>query len=156
MYERIVVPVDGSTLSECALDHALTIASGCQTEETTLLMVVEKHEPGPSGYTWGGIVSAEQVAQTTQKARARAIEYVTKLVKKLEQQGLTVASTVVQGSPAEAILEYAQNTRADLIIMSTHGRSGPSRWAMGSTADRILRLSPIPVLIATPKGCRIE
>jgi nucleotide-binding universal stress UspA family protein len=155
MYERIVVPVDGSKLSECALDHALTIASGCQAKEVTLLMVVEKHEPGPAGYTWGGVISAEQVAQTTQKARARAIEYVTKLAKKFAAAGLPVQSTVLQGSSAEAILEYAQNTRADLIIMSTHGRSGPSRWAMGSTTDRVLRLSPIPVLIATPKGCRI-
>ena len=102
MYERIVVPVDGSKLSECALDHVQTIASGCQAKEVALLMVVEKHESGPTGYTWGGVVSAEQMAQTTQKTRAQAIEYVTKLAKKLEAAGLPVQSTVVQGAPAEA------------------------------------------------------
>ena len=155
MYDRIVVPVDGSKLSECALAHALTIASGCQAKEVALLMIVEKHESGPAGYTWGGIASGELTMQATQKARSKAIEYVTKLAKKLEGEGLAVQSTVVQGTPAEAILEYVINTRADLIIMSTHGRSGPSRWAMGSTADRVLRLSPVPVLIAIPKSCRI-
>ncbi len=156
MYDRIVVPVDGSKLSECALDHALTIASGCQAKQLVLLMIVEKYESGPAGYTWGGVASEGRVAQTTQGVRARAIGYVTSLAKKLESQGLPVAGTVVQGAPAEAILEYAKNIQADLIIMSTHGRSGPSRWAMGSTTDRVLRFSPIPVLIVTPKGCRIR
>ena len=53
------------------------------------------------------------------------------------------------------ILEYAQNNNIDLIIISTHGRSGISRWAFGSVADKVVRTSTVPVLTVTPTGCRI-
>jgi nucleotide-binding universal stress UspA family protein len=62
----------------------------------------------------------------------------------------------VKGSAAEEILKYSQDNDVDLIIMSTHGRSGVSRWAMGSVADRVVRTSVAPVLLTTPKECRAK
>ena len=66
-----------------------------------------------------------------------------------------VQPVVIQGKVAEGILDYVVKNQVDLIMMSTHGRSGPSRWALGSVADRVIRHSLIPVLIVSPKGCRI-
>ena len=53
----------------------------------------------------------------------------------------------MEGGIAETILDYAENNKVDLIIMSTHGRSGPSRWAFGSVAEKVVRHAPCPVLV---------
>ena len=64
-------------------------------------------------------------------------------------------TAAVRGSPAEEILDYAQNNQVDLIVMSTYGRYGISRWAFGSVTDKVLRHSIATVLITSPSGCRI-
>jgi nucleotide-binding universal stress UspA family protein len=89
------------------------------------------------------------------QARNAAIEYITKVTDQLRAAGLNAGSVVLKGSPAEAILDYAGSNDVDLVILSTHGRSGPSRWALGSVADHVLRRSVVPVMIISPKGCRI-
>ena len=73
---------------------------------------------------------------------------------KLKSQGLTARTAVVSGNPSEEILDFAGKNQVDLIIMSTHGRSGVSRWVMGSVTDRVLRHSMVPVLAVSPPGCR--
>ena len=74
----------------------------------------------------------------------------------LNKDGVAAETAVVSGKPAEAILDYAKQNQVELIIMSTHGRSGVGRWAFGSVADRILRYSVAPVLLIPPAGCRID
>jgi len=156
MYSKILVPLDGSELAECVLEHVRAIATGCHVSEVVLLTIVEQYEEGPAGITWGGVVSAEQVAAVAEKSQAEATDYITKVADKLKEEGMAVQALVIQGTAADGILDYAQKNQADLILMSTHGRSGPSRWAFGSVADRVIRHSPIPVLIVPPKGCRIS
>ena len=70
--------------------------------------------------------------------------------------GVTTKSVTIEGKPAEAIVDYAEKNGIDLIVMSTHGRSGPSRWALGSVADKVIRSSTVAVLICVPEGCRIS
>ena len=72
------------------------------------------------------------------------------------QEGISARGEVVTGKAADAILDYAEKNNVDLIIMSTHGRSGISRWAFGSVADRVVRHSIAPVLLVAPAGCRIN
>jgi nucleotide-binding universal stress UspA family protein len=156
MYNKILVPLDGSELAECVLEHVRAIATGCRVPEVVLLTIVEQYEEGPAGITWGGVVSAEQVAAVAEKSQAEATDYITKVADKLKEEGMAVQTLVIQGTAADGILDYAQKNQADLILMSTHGRSRPSRWAFGSVADRVIRHSPIPVLIVPPKGCRIS
>lgn len=100
-------------------------------------------------------MSAKQGAALVTKSLAKAKDYITKVADKLREEGMFVQPVVMQGKVAEGILDYAIENQIDLIMMSTHGRSGPSRWALGSVADRVIRHSPIPVLIVSPKGCRI-
>ena len=154
MYNTILLPLDGSKLSECAIEHLRAIASGCQASQVLLLSVVGQYEPG-SGFRWGGIISESQMAQAAREAEKTAQKYLAGVQKKLEKDGLTVSTEVLVGTPADSILDYAKANAVDLIIMATHGRSGISRWAMGSIAERVLIAAPMPVLLVSPKGCRV-
>lgn len=64
-------------------------------------------------------------------------------------------TAIERGKPTEAILDYAKANNVDLIVMSTHGRSGVSKFMLGSVADRVVRHAVQPVLLVTPPGCRI-
>ena len=155
MYKKVLVALDGFGLAECILDHVRTIVTGCQVSEVVLLTVVEVYEKGLPSTTWGGVISAEQGAELAVKSIAKAKNYLTQVADRLKEEGMSVQPVVIQGKVAEGILDYAVKNQVDLIMMSTHGRSGPSRWALGSVADRVIRHSLIPVLIVSPKGCRI-
>ena len=157
MYKKILVPLDGSEFSECSLEHVKAIATGCQVPEVVLLRVVEPVIPYVEA---GSQQMAEQIAKelatAEKRAREEAENYLAKAVAKLKKEGIAARPTVVRGKPAEKILDYTNKNQVDLIIMSTHGRAGISRWAMGSVTDRVLRHSTIPVLIASPPGCRLS
>ncbi|MDD5590989.1 MAG: universal stress protein [Dehalococcoidales bacterium] len=155
MYNRILVPLDGSKLSESILEHVKGVAGGCRASEVVLLMVVEQAEIGPV-QSWGGLVSAEQIITLRDKAMTEAKSYIGKVAERLSQEGIPVKTCIVKGSAADAILDYAQENRMDLIIMSTHGRSGISHWAFGSVASRVTHHSPVPVFLAPPKEARAK
>ncbi|MFQ5826751.1 MAG: universal stress protein, partial [Dehalococcoidia bacterium] len=81
-----------------------------------------------------------------------ALAYLSQVEESLKGTGLAVSSKALAGTPAETILEYAKATNIDLILMSTHGRSGLSRWVFGSVAARVLRASEAPVLLIRASG----
>lgn len=154
MYSKVLVPLDGFELAESILDHVREMINGHQVLEVVLLIVVEGYEEGLPSTTWGGVKSVEHRAALTAESVAEAREYVEKVAEKLKKKGTVVRPVVIQGRVTEEILDYAIENQVDLIMMSTHGRSGPSRWALGSVADRVVRHSPVPVLIVSPKGVR--
>jgi len=88
------------------------------------------------------------------KTEEEAKNYVTMIADRMKKEGLKAKGVVIKGRAADEILEYAENNNIDIIVMSTHGRSGVSRWAMGSVADKVVRHSSIPVLLASPSACR--
>jgi nucleotide-binding universal stress UspA family protein len=157
MYKKILAPLDGSGLAECTLDHVKSIATGCNVPEVVLLRVVEPI----SSFYLGEIAASnaklaslvEQQVQEQQISSAK--QYIDTMVDKLKKDGVAASGNIIVGRAAEDILNYAKNNQVDLIVMSTHGRAGISRWAFGSVADKITRYSSIPVLIVTPTGCRI-
>lgn len=151
MYNRILVPLDGSRLAECSLDHVKAIAVGCQVREVVLLAVVAGYKPG-SGWSWGGVESERQMGELIRKAESEASRYISGVAARLTEEGLQVQSRVMVGSPAESILDYAKDNNVDLIVIATHGRSGLSRWALGSVVERVIMASPIPVFVVAPKG----
>jgi nucleotide-binding universal stress UspA family protein len=161
LYKRILVPLDTSKLSECSLEHVKEIATGCRVSEVILLTVLEPAVPIYIGD--GGRSQIER--QIDQKERDHkqnkdnAELYLKKSKQKLEESGIAVESALIQReedkSITDMILHYADNSNIDLIIMSTHGRSGISRLAFGSIADTVVRHSRIPILIVTPAGCRL-
>jgi nucleotide-binding universal stress UspA family protein len=87
------------------------------------------------------------------KKENQAQRYLGRIAKKLETKGIKVRTEVLFWPPAEAIASYAEDNGADIIVMSSHGYSGPSRWAHGSVADKVLRASRVPVLIVRAPGC---
>jgi nucleotide-binding universal stress UspA family protein len=77
-------------------------------------------------------------------------QYLAKIEKRLRDSGLNVRSEVLIGKPAETIVQYASENRASLIVMSTHGRSGPGRWVFGSVAEKVLHGVTTPILLVRP------
>jgi len=150
MYQRILVPLDGSGFSECVFKHVKAIALGCGVPELVLLQVLE---PITQHQVYE-LLGDYQVRDIQNQAQASTETYVSQQAEKLKNEGLTVRTAVVSGNPSEEILDFAGKNQVDLIIMSTHGRSGVSRWVMGSVTGRVLRHSMVPVLAVSPPGCR--
>ena len=166
MYRKILVPLDGSELAECAVPH-VEVLTKCDIGEVILVSVTELvqeyrvlegvGEPIPA--PMGGWVAPSQplgqriVPEAFGKKEKEAQRYLDSIAKKLAAKGINASTEVLLGKPAEAIVGYAKQHACDLIVMASHGRSGPSRWAYGSVADKILRSSSIPVLIIRAPGC---
>jgi nucleotide-binding universal stress UspA family protein len=148
MYQKILAPLDGSEFSECALGHVRAVATGCQVPEVVLLRVIEPIRQAFS-------LSEDLLREIKAEAQASSEEYVAKVAADLKKVNIAAKTVVMSGDPAETILDYAKQNQVDLIIMSTHGRSGITRWTFGSVADRVLRHSIAPVLLASPAACRV-
>ena len=148
MYRKILVPLDGSELAECAIPHVEAVARGCEAPQVVLMQVTEPI------YLPGEYVISEKDRQRLEALhKAAAEEYLGGLRGKLGENGLSLAAVVISGKVAETIVDYAEKNDVDLIVMATHGRSGVSRWALGSVAERVLRLSRVPVLMVRAPGC---
>ena len=154
MYKRVLVPLDGSKVSEESLPHVKAIALGCSVPEVILLMVVEPVlNPEAAIDARSG---RELIAQVEKENKAKAQSYVNGIGEKLKKEGINSQVVLLTGRPADEILAYAEKHDADLIIMSTHGRSGVSRWFLGSVAERVVRHSPVPVLLVSASGRRMN
>ncbi len=143
MYQKLLAPLDGSEVAECSLEHLRALVSGCHIPEVILLRVIE---PLPA-QTISALAQAggRLLDKMENDRKEEANLYMQNIAAKLQKEGINTKPAVVQGYPAEEILNYAKNNNVDLIIMSTHGRSGIKRWVMGSVTNRVLEHSPIPV-----------
>ncbi len=97
--------------------------------------------------------SGDSISISIGKKEGPAVRYLSRIEKKLRVKGIPVRSEVLIGKPAEQITNYAKKCEAELIVISSHGRSGPSRWALGSVADKVFRASCVPVLMVRAPGC---
>jgi nucleotide-binding universal stress UspA family protein len=97
--------------------------------------------------------AGSEITVTFGKKERQAQRYLGRTAKRLEAKGVKVRTEILSWPPAESIASYAEHNGADIIVMSSHGRSGPSRWAHGSVADKVLRLSCVPVLMVRAPGC---
>ncbi len=150
MYQHVMVPLDGSELAECVLPHVQAIATGCNVGTITLVRVVEPF------HLRGGL-ETDMIPEERQRIERDSIDlaknYLSQVVKRLKDSGVTVQAEVLHGKVIDGLLDYTTKNRVDLIIIATHGRSGVSRWAHGSVAERVLRSSVAPVLMVRPPGC---
>ena len=150
MARRILIPLDGSQLAEQVLPHVKALVE-CRGAEIHLLSVAPVIDNvAASVMLYPLYVYREQLAD--EDAERKRIEteltnYLSGVARGLEQAGAQVRCAVHFGSPAEEILSYASEHKIELIAMCTHGRSGLARWAYGSVADRVLRVSTCPVLL---------
>ncbi len=140
MYKRILLPLDGSGLAEQALPHAVAHAENFGAE-LILLKVLEPIAPT------GTVAPQSAARQAEALTGAMAAEYLERIAADVRERGVSVSTVTIEGRPRTKILEYAEANKIDLIVMSARGLSGPSRWLVGSVADRVVRGSNVPVLL---------
>ncbi|MBI4186624.1 MAG: universal stress protein [Chloroflexi bacterium] len=151
MYSKILVPLDGSKLAECVLTHVDAIAKGCGTKEVVFVRVVEPFymPTGGDGYAF----TEQDIKRITSERTKEAENYLQKFIGHASLDGAKARWEVLSGRAADSIADYATKNNTELIIIATHGRSGVSRWVMGSVADRVLRSACVPVLMVRAPGC---
>lgn len=141
MFRKLLLPLDRSSLAEQAIGHAASIAR----ESGAAIDIVLVHEPFPfAGYAdlpWEGDAAAT--------AEQKYVEAVADELRSGAQ--VTATCSVLRGAPAEMIIRRAREVGADLIVMTSHGRTGLSRSWLGSVADAVMRKSSIPVLMLHPQ-----
>jgi len=143
MYKKILVPLDGSPLAEAVLPHAEALAKSEQAE----IIILRVPNAPVSEFLSRDPMIAEMIMTDMEK---EAEEYVHTKVVALEKENIKVTGITKDGPVPEIILDVADEMHADLIAMSTHGRTGVSRWLMGSVADKIIHHAHIPVMLIHP------
>lgn len=140
MYKRILVPLDGSKLAELALPYAEELA-GVFNSEVVLIGI---SEPGESQYSHMYQLYIEKIA-----------EVVGNRIKKVGSR-VIVRPVVLDGRPAEGIIDYAEKNDVSLIITASHGRSGIMSWTLGSVANKVLQRTGTPILLIRAKASQLE
>lgn len=156
-YDKILVPHDSSHLADSVLPEVLAMVSAFGSK-VELVQVIDsvfqinaKLAP-TTGFNTGIIVTdlAEQVLETETKTATQNLNH---LKKKLHDFGITnVELHLLEGNPGDEIVKLAKKIKCDLIIMTTHGRSGLGRVLMGSVADQVINHAHCPVLVVRPKS----
>jgi nucleotide-binding universal stress UspA family protein len=143
--ERVLVPLDGSDLAESAVTTAGEMARpGIAT--LILIRAAEAH-------TFPGVDPTDAQVQVVREAET----YLAAMAERLKQQGITkVETSVWYGPAAGAIVDAARARKADLIVMTTHGRGGLGRLILGSVAESVLRGTTTPILLLRAPGAPIE
>jgi nucleotide-binding universal stress UspA family protein len=149
MYKKILVPLDGSELAECVLPHVESIAKGCGVGSVVFVRALDTYVPSGT-YAYVSESLRKEIEENNEKA---AREYLDEVAGRINLGGIEVQKQLITGRAAESIAEYATKNDVDLIAIATHGRSGVSRWAWGSVADRVLRSACVPVLMVRAPGC---
>lgn len=128
MFENILVPLDGSELAECVLPHVAALTEAFDAQVTLLRVLEHVSENGstPIDPLEWHIVQAEAEA------------YVENVAERLQQVGIKPQIKLLEGSAAERIVEYAQNNDIDLVVLSSHGRTGLSRWNVSSVVQKVI------------------
>jgi nucleotide-binding universal stress UspA family protein len=154
VFRTIVVPLDGSKLSEQALPYAAALAKQFNAQILLLQVVppiqLTSMEMASMQTPTAAEVLLEQSRRRERASVARSNRYLQTQVKSMQGQKVKASSQVVLGAPAVSIMEAAQKAKADLIVMSTRGRGGLKRALLGSVADTVVRESTIPVLLIRP------
>ena len=139
MYKRVLLPLDGSAIAEQALPHAVAQAEHFRAE----LILLRVLEPFP--HVRG--LSHADLARIREQTQEWASEYLDGIAEIPRQRGVAIQKASIEGPANTAILQYAEANQVDLIVLCTRGRSGVSRWLMGSVADRVVRGANVPVLL---------
>ncbi|HVP57708.1 MAG TPA: universal stress protein [bacterium] len=147
MFERILVPLDGSQLAEVALPYAEELAARLGSQ-LTLLHISE----------WPGFEDQYHNMRQfyVQKMGEHAQRDIQRRLRKQLTREIRVKSETLSGRPAESIIDYADEEKMGLIVMSTHGRTGVGRWAIGSVAYKVVTAARQPVYLVRARGTRSD
>jgi len=152
MYKKVLVPLDGSELAECALDHIKSLSQDGSIGDVTLLNVVKVD------LSWSELYGANvNINAIRESLLDSARKYLTGIASRFGSDGIKVKTEVLEGTrPADTIIEYAQKNGMDMIAIASHGYTGLKKLVFGSVADKVLHASSVPVLLIRPELCRTE
>jgi nucleotide-binding universal stress UspA family protein len=143
MYKKILVPLDGSPLAEAALPHAEAIA---KAEGAEIVLLRIPLVPAAEMFTREPSIALK----IHDEEEAEAEKYINTKMVDLKKHNVKVTALTQDGPVPDTILAVAEETEADMIAMSTHGRTGVKRWLMGSVADRVVHHAHVPVMLIHP------
>ena len=157
MYKKILVPLDGSELAECALNHVKKMFKGCPGAEVVLINAVvtelpwREINPGEIGRAPAFDFNAYR-----QTFLDKSSKYLANVQSRLVSEGIkTQTETLDSNSPSSTITDYAHKRGVDLIVIATHGYTGMKKMMLGSTALKVLHESNVPVLLIRPEACSV-
>jgi nucleotide-binding universal stress UspA family protein len=142
--QKVLVPLDGSEVGENALPAVIELASRAAMELILLQAVPLAFHVYPAGDMVSQVPYSEREMEPIKE---QVKSYLDGVVKRLSARGLKVSQQMAVGNPEEVIIKKAEELKVDLVAMSTHGRSGVSRWVFGSVADRVLSAGTTPLLL---------
>ena len=137
-YKKILVALDGSELAEAALEHAQRLASDPESEIVLLRVSVDP----AAEFSFSDPHIADNILQ---ELETETLSYLQSVRSKLQRTGFRTSFLIHQGAITETILQTAAAIHANVVVMSTHRRSGVKRWLLGSVADRVVTHSDIPL-----------
>ena len=149
VYQRILVPIDGSPASNLGLNEAIKLAKD-QGAKLRLFHLVDEYVAVPS--IDGTALYAGDLFEALRQSGKKIIDKAQALARR---KGLTPESVMIEsfgGRAADFIVEQARKWRADLIVLGTHGRRGVRRLVMGSDAEQVIRATRVPVLLVRSKA----
>jgi len=152
MYKRVLVPLDGSELAECALSHVKSLVKDRLAEEVIILNVfaVPVALLGAGGETSAYV----DVNAVEEKMKFDSLKYLADVKARLDAEGVKVKTESLEGNrAADVICNYAQKKDVDLIVLGTHGYTGLKKLMFGSVALEVLHSSHAPVLLIRPETC---
>jgi nucleotide-binding universal stress UspA family protein len=144
---HILVPLDGSTLAECVLPHVKAIAPVTKAR-VTLIHVLEHPENRSGG------PPVDPLGWHMQKQEAQ--RYMEEKIEQLQKEGLDASMVILEGKPAEGIIDYAHANAVDLIALSTHGRTGLTGWNVSSVVQKVLLRSYRSILLVRAYGTEVN
>ena len=151
MYKKVLVPLDGSTLAECALPEVKRLAQcGC-VGEVLLVNVVED----PMGSSFEGM-EVLNLGEIKNRLHDHARSYLANIQTKLNAENIKASAEVMGGRAAQSIVNYAKENGVDLIIIASHGYTGVKKWVFGNVALRVLHDAHVPVLLIRPESHQRE
>lgn len=135
MYNKILVPTDGSEGAEVSVEHAIEIAEKFDAEIHVLYVVDVRAKT--TGDVWANMLGRfEEIGENATD----------EISNKIKERGLNAVKEVTEGIPHQEINRYVGENDIDLVIMGTHGRSGLDRVLLGSTTEKVVRTSEVPVM----------
>ena len=157
MYKNVLVPLDGSKLAECSLNHIKHLAKDGAIGKVILLNAVVIELPlreinaGDEDFGGGFDYRAFRDAHLSKSRK-----YLDSVQAKLSSKGIKVKTESIEaGRPATLIIDYAKENAVDMIVITTHGYSGIKNMLLGSVAFRVLHEADVPVLLIRPKACKL-
>jgi nucleotide-binding universal stress UspA family protein len=149
VYKKILVALDGSALAEKGLESALATAKQNPGAKLVLLTRLQMSNMGESISDTGGTF-AELQERINQALEEESRKYMDGIIARYQGEGIPMQVEIGWGDAADGIVSYARKNRVDLIVITTHGRSGLGKLFLGSVAAKVISLSPVPVLVIPP------